>query len=73
MMVAMALVTTFMATPMLVAMKIAPARRRLSHPSGALDDEWALGGGPGTEWRSHAEEPQTLRRTEVANQEIPAN
>ena len=72
MMVAMALVTTFMATPMLVAMKIAPARRRQSHLSGHLDEECALGG-PGAEWRSHAEEPQTLRRTEVTNQEIPAN
>jgi len=73
MMVAMALVTTFMATPMLVAMKIAPARRRQSHLSGHLDEECALGGGPGAEWRSHAEEPPTIRRTEVANQEIPAN
>jgi len=73
MMIAMALVTTFMATPVLVAMKIAPARRRISDLSGALDEEGTLGSEPGAQWRSHAEKPQTTRRTEVTNQEIPAN
>jgi Kef-type K+ transport system membrane component KefB len=42
MMVAMALVTTFMATPILVAMKIAPARQKISHLNSALDNEMAL-------------------------------
>lgn len=44
MMVAMALVTTFMATPILVAMKIAPARRKIPQLNGALDNEMALSG-----------------------------
>jgi Kef-type K+ transport system membrane component KefB len=44
MMVAMALVTTFMATPVLVAMRIAPAHRRISQLGGALDEERALSG-----------------------------
>ena len=47
MMVAMALVTTFMATPVLVAMKIAPARRRISQLSGDLDEERTLSGEAG--------------------------
>jgi Kef-type K+ transport system membrane component KefB len=42
MMVAMALVTTFMATPVLVAMKLAPARQKISQLSGAPDSEMAL-------------------------------
>jgi Kef-type K+ transport system membrane component KefB len=42
MMVAMALVTTFMATPILVAMKIAPARQKISQLNSALDNEMAL-------------------------------
>ncbi len=45
MMVAMALVTTFMATPVLVAMKIAPSRRKMSQLSGVLDEERAVSGG----------------------------
>lgn len=47
MMVAMALVTTFMATPVLVAMRIAPARRRIAQLGGALDEERALSGEAG--------------------------
>jgi Kef-type K+ transport system membrane component KefB len=42
MMVAMALVTTFMATPVLVAMKIAPSRRKMSQLRGVLDEEKVL-------------------------------
>jgi Kef-type K+ transport system membrane component KefB len=44
MMVAMALVTTFMATPILVAMKIAPARQKISQLNSALNNEMALSG-----------------------------
>lgn len=44
MMVAMALVTTFMATPLLVAMKIAPARQKISQLNRALDSEMTLSG-----------------------------
>ena len=44
MMVTMALVTTFMATPMLVAMKIAPARAKVHRPDAAFDKEVTLGG-----------------------------
>lgn len=44
MMVVMALVTTFMATPILVAMKIAPARQKIPQLNSALDNEMALSG-----------------------------
>jgi hypothetical protein len=47
MMVAVALVTTFMATPVLVAMKIAPGRR-MARLSGALDEEAVLSSEAGT-------------------------
>jgi Kef-type K+ transport system membrane component KefB len=47
MMVAVALVTTFMATPVLVAMKIAPGRR-IARLSGAPDEEAVLSSEAGT-------------------------
>jgi Kef-type K+ transport system membrane component KefB len=61
MMVAMALVTTFMATPVLVAMRIAPAHRRIAQLGGALDEERALSGEAGSVALAYRETPTATR------------